>query len=269
MMDPNSTAEIGGRQVARPHIESIHAYDVAAERVDQGTFAGTMGRVLSADDADGSSTSLVTFPAGWSGNLASNRPVELFVLTGDGDIGGRALRPGTWAWVPSHAEESQLSLANESDVIVMVEPERPDATGPVEVIDSLSLSYKASEFTTMTPGLVIKDLRHDPETRDRTWIAGIPAGWYGPQRETHPTVEEAFLIRGDCLLDNSGPMIAGDYFWRPGGVPHCPSTNRTGSLFFFRTKGGALEVEFEDVPDWSAEARRYYDAEPYFARPTS
>jgi hypothetical protein len=255
--------------VARPHIESIHAYDVAVEPVEQGGLDGTMRRVLSADNADGSSSALITFSAGWSGDLGGNRPVELFLLTGEGQVGEQTLKPGTWAWVPSHAEGATLSFAKESDAIVMIEPERPDAIGPVEVIDSTMRPFETSKFG-VPPGLVVKDLRHDPETRDRSWVAGTPAGgWFALQQETHPTVEEGFLIRGDCLLANSGPMIAGDYFWRPGGIPHCPSTTRAGSLFFFRTKGGGMAVEFEDVPDWSAEARHYYDAEPYFIRPPS
>jgi hypothetical protein len=166
--------------------------------------------------------------------------------------------------VPTAADGARLSFAEESDVIVMVEPERPDATGAVEVVDSLMLAYAPS--TVGSPaGLVVKDLRNDPETRDRSWVAGGPAGWLGPVGETHPTVEEAFLIRGDCLLANSGVMRAGDYFWRPGGVYHGPFATRAGYLFFFRTKGGALEVDFFPVPDWPEQARGYLEEEPYFA----
>src|SRR5207244_13221923 len=90
-----------GAVMARPHIESIHAYDVEAEEVDDGPFAGTRRRPLSTDDADGSSTALVTFPAGWRGDLAGPQPVELLVLTGEGPLGGRPLRAGARAWVPA------------------------------------------------------------------------------------------------------------------------------------------------------------------------
>ena len=249
--------------MARPHIESIRAYDVPAEDVADGLLAGARRRLLSEDDADGSSTSLVTFPAGWTGDLAGTRPVELFLLTGSADLGGQALRPGTWAWVPTAADGARLSLAEASDVLVMVEPERPNATGPVEVVDSVTRSFEPSK-TDVPPGLVVKDLRHDPETRDRSWVAGSPPGWIGYKGEIHPTVEEAFLIRGDCFLANSGEMRAGDYFWRPGGVHHGPFSTREGQLFFFRTKGGGMAVEFDEVPDWPERMRDYYDAEPYF-----
>ena len=253
--------------MARPHIESIPAYDVPAEPVAGGLLAGASRRLLSEDDGDGSSTALVTFPGGWSGDLAGTRPVELFVLTGGGSLGGSPLRPGTWAWVPTGAENARLALAGESDVLVMVEQERPAATGPVVIVDSISVRYENSKVGSPA-GLVVRELRTDPETHDRSWVAGTAAGWLGYKGEVHPTVEEAFLVRGDCLLGNSGEMQAGDYFWRPGGVYHGPFATRYGMLFFFRTKGGDMAVDFTEVADWAERARSYFDAEPYFVRPS-
>jgi len=254
--------------MARPHIESIDAYGVAPVVLGEGLFAGARSRLLSADDSDGSSTALVTCPAGWRGELGGSRAVELLLLTGAGSLGGRALRPGTWAWVPAGAVGGELVLAAESDVLVMVESER-SAGGEVEVIDTVEAVFEevsvATEVTGVPPGLSIKSLRVDAETRDRSWIAGAVPGWLGYRAEIHPTVEEALLLRGDCLLGNSGTMRAGDYFWRPGGIYHGPFATREGMLYFFRTKGGDLAVEWFDPPGWEKQARAYYDQTPFFA----
>jgi hypothetical protein len=250
--------------MARPHIESISAYDVAAVAVDDGLFTGVRRRVLSADDGDGSSTSLCTFPGGWAGNLSGSRPVELLLLSGAGTLGQAPLRPGTWAWVGAGAGDAELRLTEPSDALVMVEPER-SAAGEIEVVDVVNARFEEIHVVEGVPaGLALKTLRVDPERGERSWIAGSAPGWLGFRGEIHPTVEEAFLIRGDCLLKNSGPMVAGDYFWRPGGVHHGPFATRAGMLYFFRTKGGDLEVEWDDPDGWDAEARSYYDAAPWF-----
>ena len=86
-----------------------------------------------------------------------------------------------------------------------------------------------------------------------------------PRAEIHPTVEEAFLIRGDCLLGNRGEMAPGSYFWRPSMVEHGPLANRNGTLFFFRTKGGSMGVTHVPVPGWKALVDEYVGREPYFA----
>lgn len=251
--------------MARPHIESVNAYAVDAVEIRDGPLSGALQRVLSADDGDGSSTSLVTFAAGWSGMLDGSRPTELLALTGSATLAGRPLRAGTWAWVPAGCADARLAVAEDSDVLVMVEPERaPDGT--LEMIDVVAARYEEIHIVTGVPaGLALKLLRVDPELGDRSWVAGAAPGWLGFRGEIHPTVEEAFLVAGDCLLQNSGPMVAGDYFWRPGGIHHGPFATRAGMLYFFRTKGGDMQVEWDDPEGWDQVARAYYDAQPWFA----
>jgi hypothetical protein len=43
------------------------------------------------------------------------------------------------------------------------------------------------------------------------------------------------------------------------------SRHRAGFLYFFRTKGGSMDVEWDDPEGWDSKARAYYDAEPWFA----
>jgi hypothetical protein len=82
--------------------------------------------------------------------------------------------------------------------------------------------------------------------------------------EIHPTVEESLTLRGDILLGSLGAMTPGCYFWRPPMVPHGPMYSRTGAEFFFRTKGGALEVAYETVPEWDRLVDEYRGREQLY-----
>jgi hypothetical protein len=73
------------------------------------------------------------------------------------------------------------------------------------------------------------------------------------------------MLRGDILLGTRGTMTSGSYFWRPGMVEHGPMFSRDGGLFFFRTKGGSMDVTHVPVPGWKALVDEYVGREPYFA----
>jgi hypothetical protein len=248
----------------RNHVEFVHALDVAVRGVDAGTFAGTQWRTLSADRETGTETALVEFPAPWEARLGVEaRPIELLLLSGAGALGDRPLRAGTWAWVPAGTDE-ELRFDEAARVLLMLEEERARG-GEVELVDTVEARFTGAT-TAVPPGLAIKLLRIDPDSGDRSWIAASVPGWLGERAETHPTVEEALLLRGDCLLANvDGEMRAGDYFWRPGGVLHGPFATRNGMLFFFRTKGGDMVVDFHEVPGWRDVVGEYYAREPFFS----
>src|SRR4051794_18796240 len=104
--------------MARPHIEFIESYDVEPAEAAAGPFAGTAERVLSRDDAGGDYTALSTFPEGWSGDVASDRPVELFVVRGELELDGQAMRPGCYAYVPSGSSHGGLRARERSEALV-------------------------------------------------------------------------------------------------------------------------------------------------------
>ena len=90
--------------MARPHVEFVQAFDVAPDAVPSGPFAGLERRLLSEDDETGASTALVSIPAGREIFLGGcDRPSELFVLSGEGELASRVLRAGTYAYVPSES----------------------------------------------------------------------------------------------------------------------------------------------------------------------
>ena len=247
--------------MTRPHIEFVQSAAVPVESITAGPFAGCSARPLSADEETGAFTSLVTVPQGWAGSLAGlDRPVELFALKGALTLGGRRFGVGCHAWVPSGAADAAAvaaavaagGAAGGALVLVMVEAPRTPAGGPLEIVDSTELPFRDRTLAAVPPGLIVKPLRVDPETGDRTWIAGVAPGWEEHRAEIHPTVEEAFVLRGDGLLGERGELTAGCYFWRPPNVRHGPMVTVGGQLVFFRTKGGGIEVTYEDVPGWKA-----------------
>lgn len=249
----------------RPHIEFSQSFDLPVEAPFEGPFAGGALRRLSVDSDDGSSSLLVRLPGGWHGDAAGlTRPVELFVLRGRLVAGGQELVEGRYAWVPSGATDRTLSTTEETLLIAFVEAERHVA-GEIEVVDTGEMKWEPIGADAGTPhGIERKLIRRDPVTGDDTYMVSCVAYWRDLLAERHPTIQEGFLIRGDCLDGLAGGMTPGDYFWRPAMVPHGPIFTHSGCLFLFRTKGGSWEVTYEEVPEWRNLVTRYQAREPYF-----
>jgi hypothetical protein len=252
--------------MARPHIEFINSHEVEPTS-GRAPFVGANERRLSEDDETGAYTSLMRFWRGWRGDLGPVlRPIELFGLRGEMRLGSDRLGAGCYVYLESGLTSVVLAADEDALALVMVEDER--AAGPSgtwEILDTEQMDYENSGFDgQIPPGLVIKKLRIDPETGDWTWMAASAPNRITPIAEIHSTVEEAFLIRGDCLLGECGEMVPGCYFWRPGMIEHGPMGNRNGSLFFFRTKKGGLDLKTVEVPGWEETVKRYRAREPYY-----
>lgn len=251
--------------MGRPHLEFISSTDVAEDVLPAGPFAGLKARVLSRDDETDAYTALVAAEATWSGAAAHpERPVELLMLKGAGTIGEADLAPATYAFIPAGADAA-LTFAPDSLALVMVdEPGAAPSAGGVEVIDTHELRLADHGTAGVPPGLVIKLLHVDQDRGDWTWLASSPPGWQEDRAEIHPTVEEALILRGDVLLGGRGEMGPGDYFWRPPDVRHGPMFTRRGHVIFFRTKGGGMEVNYEQVPGWREIVEEYREREPFY-----
>ena len=253
--------------MGRPHIEFIQAFDVAEEAIDDGPFSGARKRVLSTDDETGAWTSVVSFPAGWSGELDGfDRPVEIFGLSGGLSVEGNAVGPSIYAFIPS-SKGPMVAATEQTLALVMADEEGASAGGDVDIVDPSPMAWAAIGEGQGTPaGIVYKPLRIDPERGDWSYMVACAPYWQAEQAEVHPTVQEGFTIRGDALLGECGGMEPGSYFWRPPNVKHGPLFTHDGSLFFFRTKGGTWEVKYYDVPGWETMVDAYKAREPFFPR---
>ena len=124
----------------------------------------------------------------------------------------------------------------------MVDPEKPaEPDAPAEVIDPASMYWKSfdPDIGNVPEGILGKVLRIDPDNGDWTWLASCIPGWQSDEAETHPTVEECLMIRGDILLPERGGMKAGSYFWRPAMVKHGPLISRGGGCSSSARRAGS------------------------------
>ncbi len=252
--------------MSRPHIEFVQSLDIEPQVVAAGPFAGAGSRVLSEDPDTGASTATLAIPAGFSTDVGdADRPLELFVLRGEAELAGRPLSAGCYVHLPAGHEGCRLNSEPGADVLAMVNDPAPASDDAPLIVDSRELRWVASSIAAVPPGLVNKRLRQDPQSGERTWVAACVPGWMEERAEVHPTVEESLMLSGDLLLGTRGAMTPGCYFWRPPMVPHGPMYTRGGAQFFFRTKGGTLEVDYETVPEWDRLVDAYREDEPLFA----
>lgn len=253
--------------MARPHIEFIQSDEVPYREIAAGPFCGARQRLLSEDDETAASTSIISFGPGFYADLAGfERPIEVYVLSGELRLEGDELKEGCYAYLPPTRSARQLASTGDAHALVMVEPPAEFSDEAVTVVDATQGRWQPPGLDAdVPPGILIKLLRVDPVNSDWTWVAATVPGWEEQRAEIHPTVEECLMLRGDVLLGERGRMTAGSYFWRPPMVHHGPMFSRDGGLFFFRTKGGGMDVTWEQVPGWRqlvqdyvAEDRHYH-----------
>lgn len=252
--------------MGRPHIEFVESGDIPRQPVTDGPFAGTEQRLLSADeDGGGDYSAIVTFPAGWSGDLSGRtRPTELFALDGEIEVAGNRVGPGVYAFVGAGAEGATVTSPGGATVVVFVEPEEEPGR-EIEIVDSNAMPWGGRPLDSPIPqGIVTKRLRTHPRTGDMTWVAAVVPAWRESRAEIHDTIEECLMLRGDILLGQRGVMSPGSYFWRPPLVEHGPMFTLHGGTFYFRSKGGNLATTHVPVPGWEQLVADYMAREPYY-----
>lgn len=230
-------------------------------------------RVLSLDRGNGACSLLIRYPAGWqqAGPQRLAGAEEFLVLDGTLVIDGRRYGLHDYAYLPAGFLRREASSPDGAVVLTffqaaaVVDPSLPDpdpvTTGLIERLDVFAMPWeRRADVPQIRPGRGRKSLRRDPATGDETWLNcgpphGVPPGGAGPQ-ETHPVVEEMYLIAGD-LHGNCGVMYAGAYFWRPPGILHGPYGSKLGSCALFRTQGGPL------ISDWQPDPLPFRYDTPY------
>jgi hypothetical protein len=275
--------------MARPRIEFIQSQVLPFQ---QGLYGGgrpdVAVRVLSMDDEDGSSTTMVRYPAGWSAGAPHTllADEELFVLEGAFELNGRRYGKHAYAHLPAGYWREHFSSPNGAVVLTFFSEEpRVQITNQsaadfderrlVEYIDTLNMPGQTGKRKHMNSGdwdptgTIHKKLYEDPVSGELTWLIGLMPYWSSAQAEVHPVCEEEFAILGDICFPN-GVMRDGGYFWRPPGIEHGPFATWGGTLHLCRCKGGPFKTELRESgpPNWHpvyepilpAEYQRYVDA---------
>jgi hypothetical protein len=248
----------------RPHIEYIQSQVLPWQKdLFPSARPGAVVKLLSRDSDTGAASVLLRYPAGWLQAAVTLRAdEEFYVIDGELDLGGTVFGRDTYGYHPAGMARGPASAPDGAVVITFFEfdpeagtvPDQPDPALLIEKRDLFDDDWKKAGSPGFPPGGFRKDLREDPYTKDQTWVLSTVAFRQAAAAEIHPTIEEMYLLAGS-VCGNCGIMRPGAYFWRPEKVPHGPYGTTTGTLYLFRTKGGALSTIYDkpsDQPyDWN------------------
>jgi hypothetical protein len=253
--------------MARPHIEFIHAPDMPWRK---GLYGGGRDdvehKLLSRDGATGASSVLVRYPAGWRRRSPEHLLVdeEFYVLDGAIEINDRSYSASAFANLPAGFLRHQAGSATGAVLLTFFSGEpraRPGQSpaglyrpgGLVEWKCLIEEGWDGDYSGVNSPEIAAsgsrkKLLRTDPATGNQTWIMGILPSYREKKVESHPVVQECYIIDGE-LPGNYGLMLPGAYFWRPPEILHGPYGSKTGAIVLSRTEGGSLTVDYYDLDE--------------------
>jgi len=251
--------------MTRPHIEYIQTQVLPWFELDaESTRPGAMIKVLSHDDETAEGSAIIRYPPGWALDEVHHvvGEEEFFVLEGGLTIDDHTFAPYGYGFLPAGATRRRMAAPNGAAVLTFFNgtprrvpgPGTVGTTGAIVLTDSDQIPWITDfKHGLAGSGIAIKFLRHDEESGERTWLlrrAGNRREDLPPtgKTETHPCVEEFFLLEG-TLGWPQGLMRPGAYFWRPPGISHGPGASLTGFLGLFRSREGPF------LTDWSADER--------------
>jgi hypothetical protein len=243
----------------REHIEFVHRSELQWEDSDvEGIPEGPRQKVLSEDPESGASTLLLEVtderrdptadPLTW------DHGVELFVLDGEFWLDGKRLGEYDYAYIPPETPVTRFGASTDATVLFMPDGELSTTDGggdgQAQVTVTAEMEWEMVEVPGFPQGAMMKSLYMDEERGDSTWLLGVLPQWHETRIEVHPVVEEAYQVQGSMETDR-GTFTQGSYFWRPADIPHGPFYSEHGCLIFFRTRDGALDVEYiADTADY-------------------
>ena len=253
--------------MTKEHIENLAALDVTPIAWDPpGLASGAQLRPLARDPASGGFTGLVDLPPGFdsASGLSCTVEMRLFVIDGEFQMGENRLGPGGFCYHPAGSGQGRWRSPKgaRAFVVYLEGPEfRPDRGSPapdaIPALDSFAMDWHnpldaSDPSQDFRPGIFVKVLHVDPETRASTHLAGLMPGWYAEGMESHPVYEENYCLQGDVLIGEVGDeagytMVVGSYLCRPPGVIHGPLASKNGNVNLCFTHG-LLGIDYSENP---------------------
>ena len=262
--------------MARPHTCFVQAQRIPWSHGLHGdNRAEVASKLLSVDDADGSSTQVVRYPAGWRRDSPEHLSTheEFLVLDGWLELNGRrydrhsyAFLPKGWLRESARAPDGAVLLTMYYGAATYAPGAAPAPHDPkllVEYVNPLAMEWDPGLVDPqLSKGVAIKPLRTDPYTGETSFLYcspphRVPPGMAKPQW-THPMVEELYCLDGEYTWADLGVMRRGGYCWWREQEWHGPSGTETGYNLFVRTVNGPLVNQFatEKKPfTWTPEHR--------------
>ncbi|MGI9202754.1 MAG: hypothetical protein ACR2Q3_02020 [Woeseiaceae bacterium] len=240
--------------------ELLYPAFVNVDELDNVFIAGLPGaraKQLAGDPRSRRSSNRVRLPADWNftTGAAPSQSVEVFVLSGEIELGEFTLESGGYAYLPPGTSGFPMRSVNGARILYFVDEANESAVIQTPLIASSALLA----WQPTTTGFSIKELRADPGSGVRTWLLKIEPGATKSWQRSTQTVE-GYLLSGAVMeteCNGTEPVTSeyypGGYFYRPGGnVSGGPeSTTTTGGIWFLRVRGsetietvaGCLEPE--------------------------
>jgi quercetin dioxygenase-like cupin family protein len=187
-------------------------------------FFGTdlQSRVLSTDADRTHFSMVVDVPAGWQGEVPTRSDSsyeEIYVLSGDVEVGDTQLRQGDYRFCPPGLATAGLRGSTGGARIFVKRGESGSDRPLIERLRAEDMVWtergegaNASDFSILSEGT--------SGTVSR--IFRVPAGWYGRHDggHFHSSSEEVFVVSGDIRNDKRNRYEEGCFLYRPGGIMH-------------------------------------------------
>lgn len=248
--------------MTRPHIEFIHTPDMPWVKKDLNIFfKGVRYKILSIDSKTKEMSTILNYPKSWkqSNSLYLSVDEEIYILSGSININNIELDEGCYAYLPANYPRETFFSLNGAVVLSFFSgnisftknKKQYNKKNLIKKIsfyedgwDSNYLGINSPEIA--ASGSKKKLLRTDRDTGDQTWIMGVIPSYQEKKVESHPVVQECFILNGQ-IDGNCGTMIEGSYFWRPRDILHGPYGTKSGCTILSRSKGGKLIVDYFDL----------------------
>jgi hypothetical protein len=173
----------------------------------------------------------LSLPADWSFSTGAepDKSVEIYVLSGDLQLGEFTMGPGGYAYLPSGTMGLQMSTESGASVLYFLDKDnRASVIRTPMILSREILQWQPVSDDLNDIGVSTKDLRFDPGSGARTSLLRIEAGATRPWVRSSVS-EEGYLIEGtyqhsECV---EGEELTAIYM--PGGFYNRPPQAVNGS----------------------------------------
>jgi hypothetical protein len=263
----------------RDEPQFFNAYALPWRTIDDIEVArGVPGRLISADEASDSSTTMVQLPPSWRAvDSADTATLEMFVLEGDVTVGDQTVGAGGFIALPRGRGGATLSTSRGAHLFVFRNPDLPvDAYYPDKAIHATHVwqeSWIATVMPGMLHGVMHKSLRY-PDPTGGLFHGGpggmirfiiMTPGFAEPRQEVHHDCwEEIIFLSGDFFMPHRGLHARGTVLNNPAELRHGGLTTQKGTAMLLHC-AAPMGAEYFPVSDGPAMAEQYLENASWLA----
>ena len=218
------------------------------------TMPGVRAKQLSIDPRTQRVSYRLEIPADWKGTTGGSpiHSLEMYVIAGQINMGEFDLGPGSYVFLPAGMPGAQL--ISDSGAIILAFFDEADSAAVIQT--PIITNSNLIEWQDADIGIAMKELRYDPGSGARTWLARITPdavlGWQRSSQLVEGYLLEGSLTASECSggLPVTGEYSRGGYFNRPpGAVSGGPETLTTGgAIWYLRVLGENVVESVDECP---------------------